>query len=193
MNSIDRNTRIRNANIYRICFIIIGIAFLLFSIFFAPLIIIAIALFILAFKFHKSYKQLKSEPEESETTYSGTIISDPNVQQALYYYFTFKVAGVTFKNGNKTRQAILRAFKWEDEEIEDISFEPYQYEGQSAVYVKINDKIIGNVPADKVNTFMKYEDNYQRCSVDCEIYGGNKKEDGSRTNYGCEITIQYKS
>lgn len=115
----------------------------------------------------------------------------PEVVQSPYTYLTFKVAGVTFNNGRKTRQAILRALKWGDEEIEVITLEPYEWEGKPAVYVKVNDQIIGNIPADTVETFYEYERKYERDSVHCEVYGGNKLDDGSRSSYGSEITIRY--
>ena len=108
-----------------------------------------------------------------------------------YEFLTFKVAGVTFKNGRKTRQAILRAFKWGDEEMETLEFEPYTYEDRPAVYVKINDKIIGNIPSELTERFLELERLYQREHQDCTVYGGNKLADGSRTNYGCEITLKY--
>jgi len=111
--------------------------------------------------------------------------------ESPYIFFSFKVAGVTFKNGRKTRQAILRAFKWGDETPETVDFEKYLYEGRDAVYVKINDQIIGNVPSEHVQTFLDYEEKYKRDNIACDIYGGSKLDDGSRTNYGCEITLRY--
>ncbi|MER2009686.1 MAG: hypothetical protein ABS939_19800, partial [Psychrobacillus sp.] len=108
-----------------------------------------------------------------------------------YIFLNFKVAGVTFKNGRKTRQAILRAFKWGDEEIEQITFEPYEFENKPAVYVKINDQIVGNIPSDTTEAFFEHEQKYKRDNVHCEIYGGSKLDDGTRTNYGCEVYIRY--
>lgn len=108
-----------------------------------------------------------------------------------YEFLTFKVAGVTFKNGRKTRQAILRAFKWGDEEIETISFEPYTYEDRPAVYVVINEQIVGNIPSEYTEKFYEMERLYERVNVHCEVYGGTKLDDGSRTNYGCEVYIKY--
>lgn len=115
----------------------------------------------------------------------------PVVTESPYIFLRFKVAGVTFKNGRKTRQAILRAFKWGDEIPETVDFEQYEYEGRPAVYVKINDQIVGNVPADTTETFLEHEKLYKRDNIHCDIYGGSKLDDGSRTNYGCEIIIRY--
>ena len=111
--------------------------------------------------------------------------------ESPYIFLRFKVAGVTFKNGRKTRQAILRAFKWGDEIVETVTFELYEYEGKPAVYVKINDQIVGNIPADTTETFLEHERMYVRDNINCNIYGGAKLDDGSRSNYGCEIVIRY--
>ena len=113
-------------------------------------------------------------------------------KETPYIFLRFKVAGVTFNNGRKTRQAILRAFKWGDETLETVDFEQYEYEGRPAVYVKINDQIVGNVPANMTEKFLEHEKLYARDNIHCDIYGGDKLEDGSRKNYGCEIIIRYK-
>ncbi|WP_394234072.1 hypothetical protein [Niallia oryzisoli] len=101
------------------------------------------------------------------------------------------MAGVTFKNGRKTRQAILRALKWGDEVMESVNFETYEYEGKPAVYVKLNNQVVGNVPANKVSEFLELESAHHRENITADIYGGNKLDDGSRSSYGCKITVRY--
>lgn len=60
----------------------------------------------------------------------------------------FKVVGVTFKNGRRTRQAILRAMKWKDSGFEtvEITLQRYDFEGSVAIGVYANGEQIGNVP-----------------------------------------------
>lgn len=60
----------------------------------------------------------------------------------------FKVAGVTFKNGRRTRQAILRAMKYKDNGFEtvEITLQRYDFEGSVAIGVYANSEQIGNVP-----------------------------------------------
>lgn len=68
----------------------------------------------------------------------------------------FRVAGVTFKNGRKARQALIRAIKWKDEPFQngvEITFERYQYDGQLAIGVYANGEQLGNVPKDLVEEF----------------------------------------
>ena len=133
-------------------------------------------------------EQRKKEEREAEEQRRKEAIE---AERQKYIYLTFKVAGVTFKNGRKTRQAILRAFKWGDEEMETLDYEPYTYEGRPAVYVKINDKIIGNIPSEYTERFLELERLYHREHQECTVYGGHKKDDGGYTNYGCEITLKY--
>lgn len=165
----------------RVAAIIIGIVMALVGAFILVTIPIAVFCFIFA---HKCKNETETRKNETETP--------PAVEaESPYVFLRFKVAGVTFKNGRKTRQAILRALKWGDEEIETVTFEPYEWEGKPAVYVKVNDQIIGSIPSDTTGTFYEYEKTYKRDNVHCEVYGGSKLDDGSRTNYGSEITIRY--
>lgn len=168
----------------RILLIILGVILALIGLYFYILLPIAIFVFYLAYK-------CKQELKERKNPVGGVVVNTPVEPESPYIFLRFKVAGVTFKNGRKTRQAILRAFKWGDETPETVDFEPYDYEGRPAVYVKINDQIIGNIPSDTTEKFLEHEKLYKRDNIHCDIYGGTKLDDGSRTNYGCEIIIRY--
>jgi hypothetical protein len=171
---------------YKIMFIILGLCFLFMGLFAVIFILPAILCFYLAHSFNKELKRRKNVVVVAETPVEP--VKEP---ESPYIFLRFKVAGVTFKNGRKTRQAILRAFKWGDEIPETVDFELYEYEGRPAVYVKINDQIVGNIPSDTTETFLEYERQYERDNIHCDIYGGSKLDDGTRTNYGCEIIIIY--
>ena len=138
-----------------------------------------------AMKYKECIAEQNKEPEVVE--------EEPKEEQKKeFYFFTFKVAGVTFKNGRKTRQAILRSFKYGDEEMETVDLEQYIYEGRDAVYVKINDQIVGNIPSDRVAEFMDLRSKYPYEVTICDIYGGHKLDDGSRANFGCEVVVRFK-
>ena len=179
--------QIRNTKINRITFLIFGILFMLLGFFAFPFLLIGVLLLLFSYMTNKKYKELLNEYD-----YKLESVKPETKEESPYIFLNFKVAGVTFKNGRKTRQAILRAFKWGDEDIITIDFEPYEFEGKPAVYVKINDQIVGNIPANTTETFLEYEREYVRDNVHCEVYGGSKLDDGTRTNYGCEIYIRYK-
>lgn len=73
-----------------------------------------------------------------------------------YKEIDFRVAGVTFKNGSKTRQAIIRAIKYKDEPFDSkccITFERYFYENELAISVLANGQQIGNVPRNLIEEF----------------------------------------
>lgn len=167
----------------RILLIILGIILLVIGVVFYIALPFTILSFYLSYKCKKELKRRKSEVETPPVQ-----IVEP---ESPYIFLRFKVAGVTFKNGRKTRQAILRAFKWGDETPETVTFEEYEWEGKPAVYVKINDQIVGNIPANTTEKFLEHERLYPRDNIHCDIYGGAKLNDGTRTNYGCEIVIRY--
>lgn len=72
---------------------------------------------------------------------------------AGYKEIEFKVAGVTFKNGRKTRQALIRAIKYQDppyDKAVEITLERYDFEGRLAIGVYANGEQLGNVPKELV-------------------------------------------
>lgn len=168
----------------RVLLIILALMLMLMGLYFIVLLPVAALCFYFAHVYKKELKRRKTQKPEPEAV-------KEEQKESPYMFLSFKVAGVTFNNGRKTRQAILRAFKWGDEEVQTISFEPYIYEGKPAVYVKINDQIIGNVPSDYIEKFSEMEQLHKRDHISYEIYGGNKLEDGTRTNYGCQLHIRY--
>lgn len=168
----------------RVLLIILGLMLLIMGLYFYILLPFSIVAFYFAYKCKKELKKRKNTNKTTDLP-KAVITDNP------YIFLSFKAAGVTFKNGRKTRQAILRAFKWGDETPETVDFEKYTYEEKDAVYIKINDQIIGNIPSDKIQEFLEYENKYKRDNINCDIYGGNKLDDGSRSNYGCKITIRY--
>lgn len=182
---------IHNMKFNRITFLVAGILFILLG-FAAPfLLVVGGLLLFLAYKTDKRYKELLNEANKPKPEPVSRVDKIKEEINTKYIFFNFKVAGVTFKNGRKTRQAILRAFRWGDEELKYCEFEEYEFEGKPAVYVKLNDQVVGNVPADKVSEFLELEKTHKRDNVNVDVYGGAKLDDGSRTNYGCEITIRY--
>lgn len=104
-----------------------------------------------------------------------------------FHHMTFNVAGVTFKNGRKTRQAILRKIRFKDEpfnKIETIEFEPYEFEGEQAYYIQVNGETIGNIPRTSIAEFEKYKD--QNMTVtELDVAGGREYP------FGCTITLKF--
>lgn len=82
-----------------------------------------------------------------------------------YDYWKVKVAGVTFKNGRKSRQTILKKIFFRDEpfnkdECHSCTLRRGEYEGEPSFAVCVHDDIIGFIPKEKVQYFY---DNFYRC------------------------------
>lgn len=105
-----------------------------------------------------------------------------------YKELEFKVAGVTFKNDRKSRQALLRAMKWKDAPFDkavEITFERYNFEGKLAIGVYANGQQLGNVPADLVPEFdQKWTGRYMIESW--EVLGSGKD-----APFGCRIKVLF--
>lgn len=105
-------------------------------------------------------------------------------------YFSFRVAGVTYKNGNKSRQAILRKIKHGDDPFNyvDWTLEKYDFEGSPAVGVYANGEQVGNVPKDELPRILDCWDRIKSV-YRAEIHGGGTNDSGNPLNFGCEITL----
>ena len=98
--------------------------------------------------------------------------------------YEFKVVGVTFKTGHKSRQTALRRIHFNDEPYEtvDIQIKEYDYEGELALGVYANDFQVGNIAKADINRVSSLlSDDYT--IYDYKIYGGGDK------NWGMSITL----
>ena len=145
---------------------------------------------ILADKFTDSHNRKLSASSASRDSSRDTSNKNPNNE-----YYTFKLAGVTFSNGRKSRQAILRKIYWKDEPYDGFivyTLNQYDFEGESAVGVYANDEQIGNVPRESLPYVLT---NWNRIAsvYSVNVYGGGKLEDGTNKNFGAEVTICLKN
>lgn len=108
-----------------------------------------------------------------------------------FEFLSVKVAGVTFKNGRKSRQTILRKIHFKDEPFDkgtmELTLQREEWEGKPAFGVYVNGDQIGNIPAEYVSYV---NDNFSRLDgiVNIEVYGG-----GEGRNYGAEITLRFRN
>lgn len=99
----------------------------------------------------------------------------------------FKVAGVTFKSGRRSRQIMLKNMYFKntppfDSEIK-ITFERYEFNGQLAIGVYANGLQIGDVPQKIIDKFNSYWTcNY---TADFSIIGGGE------LTWGCVIDVVF--
>lgn len=110
------------------------------------------------------------------------------LKKAVGKEIEFKVAGVSFKNGRRTRQAILRAMKYRDngfEEVE-ITLQRYDFEGKLAIGVYANGEQIGNVPKDLTGEVdAAWTSEY--VIEEWEVLGSGKEQP-----MGCRVKILFK-
>ena len=108
-----------------------------------------------------------------------------------FEFLSVKVAGVTFKNGCKSRQTILRKIHFKDEPFDkgtmELTLQREEWEGKPAFGVYVNGDQLGNIPAEYVSYV---NDNFSRLDgiVNIEVYGG-----GEGRNYGAEITLRFRN
>lgn len=108
-----------------------------------------------------------------------------------FEFLSVKVAGVTFKNGRRSRQTILRKIHFKDEPFDkgtmELTLQREEWEGKPAFGVYVNGDQIGNIPAEYVSYV---NDNFSRLDgiVNIEVYGG-----GEGRNYGAEITLRFRN
>jgi len=108
-----------------------------------------------------------------------------------FEFLSVKVAGVTFKNGRKSRQTILRKIHFKDEPFDkgtmELTLQREEWEGKPAFGVYVNGDQIGNIPAEYTDYV---NDNFSRLDgiVNMEVYGG-----GEGRNYGAEITLRFRN
>lgn len=118
-------------------------------------------------------------------------------------YFTFvpiRVAGVTYKNGRRSRQTILRNIYFKDEPYTRIDknncldFVPTDYEGEKAVEVWVYNKKsrekIGYVPREEASFFYENLPRLHSC-FDFFVSGGGKDFVGESIPWGAGFIARF--
>lgn len=181
-------------------------------------IVIAAALFFIGLRKKAARPEPKKEPpaattepkeaaapaSKADTTAHVTPAADPwpvkaeaaapapaSEAKPAFEFLSVKVAGVTFKNGRKSRQTILRKIHFKDEPFDkgtmELTLQREEWEGKPAFGVYVNGDQIGNIPAEYTDYV---NDNFSRLDgiVNMEVYGG-----GEGRNYGAEITLRFRN
>ena len=140
-------------------------------------------------------KQPEAQPAAAPAAIPSAppIVTDkkpPQYTQNGFDFLRVKVAGVTFKNGRKSRQTILRKIHFKDEPFDkgnmELTLQREEWEGAPAFGVYVNGEQIGNIPAEYVSYV---QENFSRCEgiTNIEVYGG-----GEGRNYGAEIILRFR-
>lgn len=185
----------KTAKLYRNIFYLCSILYLILCLASILFIIPALLCFYCGFIYHKrsklpainiddatDQKQIngKSNIANSSDVTTGDI---QEVKRPVYRNYDFKVVGVTFKTGRKSRQVALRKIYFHDEPYQKVTIklEVYEYEGEEALGVFVNDFQVGNIAKEDIDKAIELLlDDY---SISYTIYGGGNK------NWGMKITL----
>ena len=152
---------------------------------------------ILAFLAFRSAKSTPNNTIETNTTKILNVapVPDNSAQRQNEYIFApIRIAGVTYNNDDGvSRQLILRKLHFHDSPFDkyiDITIKQYEFEGQLAYGVYVNDVQIGNIPADLVPFLQENIGRIESISY-IDVYGGGRNKDGKPISYGCRITLRF--
>jgi hypothetical protein len=134
---------------------------------------------------YRNFTKYKAFAARQAATASESAARDAERQARLDArgFIETSVAGVTFKNDDKTsRQQLIKSFMQADEigETLSISLIPYEYDGAPAISVEINDKCIGNIKKDDVSRIMAVKDRIESIGARFDTL---KSEGGGKVFY----------
>ena len=133
----------------------------------------------LAFFGYRQQRKPKSAPKKEE----------PAPPEMPFDFLVTKIAGVTFKDGRKSRQTVLRRLYWKDEPFDnneaEVILKREEFEGKPAFAILVNGDKVGYVPAEH-SQFV--EDNFDRCDGIRYINAYH----GQNDIYGAEISIRFR-
>lgn len=108
--------------------------------------------------------------------------------RARHEYLSFKIAGVTFKNGRRSRQTILRQINFRDPPYDrdpEIRLEKCDFEGEPAFSVYTGDEQVGYIGKQDIPEVLKRWDKYVGVA-EFSVYGG-----GPGRNYGATVKLKF--
>lgn len=105
--------------------------------------------------------------------------------KAYDYSEIYRVVGVTFKNGRRHRQTILRQIRFHDAPYNKpptFRLEKYKYEDEDAVAVYANEEQVGNISRTDLPWLLEHWNDYSHVD-EYDVHGGGE------FNYGLTIRV----
>lgn len=153
-------------------------------------------------KENNKLEQLRHEEEKQRKTeqHQKTHDSQNHEIGSLFTFAPVRVAGVSFRNGQRSRQTILRSIYWKDDPYKHIDpnkcidLVPILFEGTKAVEVWVHSKDvreqIGYIPKEESTFF--FDNLYRIHSVfGFNVSGGGSGTNGESYNYGASFTARF--
>lgn len=137
-------------------------------------------------------KYTEHKAQENPTVKSKPVVRDRRVND--FFYREYKVVGVTFDTDGVSRQELLEKI---DCHAPPFSGElryglvPYDFEGEQAIGVHVNDIQIGNISRDDIPEILRMWRRIEDIS-EVEIVGGEYGFDGRLLNYGARVKIKIR-
>lgn len=132
--------------------------------------------------FEKLFEKLKKDALKVESDCFSV------ERRAYDYSELFRVVGVSFKNGRKNRQTILRRMRFGDPPFDgdvDIELEKYKFGDRDAVAVYANGEQIGNISEYRLPWLFEHWDDYF-CVSEFTVHGH------SESGYGIDIRVCFR-
>ncbi len=100
-----------------------------------------------------------------------------------------KASNFSYKiNGNMDTDGVIRRIKFKDDPFKEdlnIRFAPYEYDGEKAMEIYINEELVGEVPGYQIPKIEEYLDN--PCVIaEHVVYGGT-----NGMPYGISLTLRF--
>lgn len=150
------------------------------------------------------YGLAKSRKRENANKYTEyrvqenpTVKSKPVVQSRQtndFFYREYKVVGVTFDTDGVSRQELLEKIDCHAPPFFGelrYGLVPYDFEGEQAIGVHVNDIQIGNISRDDIPEVLRLWRSIEDIS-EVEIVGGGHGFDGRLLNYGARVKIKIR-
>lgn len=112
------------------------------------------------------------------------------IETGQYQFVPFKVAGVSFESSGIKRQEYLHKIRYREipfDAVLNVNLEQYEYQGEAALAVVVNNAVIGNVPRQLVQYLVENKSRILG-TRSLNVYGGTEGK-----SYGCEVTLVLKN
>ena len=130
-------------------------------------------------KHKNANKYTEHKVQESPSVKSEPVVQSRRANDCVYR--EYKVVGVTFDTDGVSRQELL----------EKIDCHAYDFEGEQAIGVHVNDIQIGNISRDDIPEILRMWRRIEDIS-DVEIIGGEYGFDGHALKYGARVKIKIR-
>lgn len=143
-------------------------------------------------KHENANKYTEHKAQENPTVKSKPVVQSRRTND--FFYREYKVVGVTFDTDGVSRQELLEKI---DCHAPPFSGElryglvPYDFEGEQAIGVHVNDIQIGNISRDDIPEILRMWRRIEDIS-EVEIVGGEYGFDGHALKYGARVKIKIR-